>query len=100
MEMVDDLLEGGFVLYLALIMGTFVGMAWLQARQHSKRTLTSNRTGSQVLLALLALISCLMTYFAIDTIRQGTLCSAWWFLTLPLPGLVGFALLTPFLLKK
>jgi membrane protein CcdC involved in cytochrome C biogenesis len=100
MELIDDLLEGGFVLFLALIMGTVFGTAWLYARQHSKRANTSSSAGSQVLLISLAFISFLLAYFAIDTIRQGTLCSAWWFLALPLPCLIGFAILTPFIMKK
>jgi hypothetical protein len=79
-------------------MGTFAGTAWLDAKRYPKRA--ENSTGMQILLVFLTFISCLMAYFGIDTIRQGTLCSAWWFLALPLPCLIGFAMLTPFLLKK
>lgn len=100
MEMLDDLFMGGFVLFLAVLMGTFMGTAWLDARQYAKPADAGNRSTYLILMTFLALISCVLAYFAIDTIREGTLCSAWWFLASPLPCLVGFTMLTPFLLRK
>lgn len=97
---IDLLVIAGFLLFLSLLSGMYSSVALQDANPRQKSSNCADHFGSWVLFGISVACSCLLGYLAIGAIQQVTACSAWWFLTLLLPGFVGFALLTPFLLRK
>ncbi|WP_274644054.1 hypothetical protein [Pseudomonas serbica] len=97
---IDLLVIAGFLFILSLLSGMFSAVAFQDANPRQKTSNCADHFGSKVLFGFSVACSCLLGYLAIGAMQQVTACSAWWFLTLLLPGFVGFALLTPFLLRK
>jgi hypothetical protein len=93
LTMAPEVLVGSFILFLSLFLGVVTQVELFEAKQCDNHKEFVIALKYWVLALIAALGSGVLGYYGIDTIRLSTSCSPWWYLTTPLPGLVGMALL-------
>lgn len=91
--MAPEVLVGGLILFLGLILGVFTQIELLVAKHHDNHKEFGIALKYRALALVPALGSGVLGYYGIDTIRLAAYFSPWWYLATPLPGLVGMGLL-------